>query len=144
MSIPRRGAEIDVGQRIRASGLLRIPFETEDFSYQKFLAKDGIFSVMSRPTIVPLEHTSFSGMRIFIISEDHFERFVPIHSTTRIRTGSRNFNWRSKWFLSPEREQDFRKTGLAHLVALSGYNVTILCVAVFGHFFGFPKPHESF
>ena len=144
MSIPRRGAEIDVGQRIRASGLLRIPFETEDFSYQKFLAKDGIFSVMSRPTIVPLEQTSFSGMRIFYHLRTSFlnvlYQYIPPPESALaagILIGDRSG-------FSPEREQDFRKTGLAHLVALSGYNVTILCIAVFWAFFWIPKMARIF
>ncbi|QQS58907.1 ComEC family competence protein [Candidatus Peregrinibacteria bacterium] len=139
LSIPRRGAEIEVGQRIRAHGMLKTPFEFPDFSYRTFLAKDGIFSVMSRPNITPLERNPFSGMRLLYSLRTSFLNILQKHVPPPESALAAGILIGDRSGFSPEREQDFRVTGLAHLVALSGYNVTILCIAVFWVFFWIPK-----
>jgi len=47
-------ADFRYGDRIRAEGKLQTPTDTGDFSYRDYLARQGVYSIMSRPRVTGL------------------------------------------------------------------------------------------
>lgn len=137
----RHGSGLRFGEVITLSGKLEIPFETEEFSYKNYLAREQIFAIMNYPqveknggsVIHPLLSPLFALRSWF---DDALKRAIPSPESAfaaGILIGDRSG-------FTPEYEEAFRKTGLSHLLALSGYNITIIVLAVFWLLQWFTKP----
>jgi competence protein ComEC len=128
-----------IGDRISAGGKLNRPRVRDDFNEEQYLALSGITAVLRRATIEEMrptqnaEHTTmqFALRRILqdlkYSLEYRINRLFPEPSASLIRgllTGSRRG-------FSEDLLEDFNTTGLTHLIAISGTNVTIV-IAVFG------------
>lgn len=116
------------GDRIRAKGEMRHPENfTNDFDYAAYLAKDDIYYVMSFPELSVLGHGEGSRVYAFLFSvKDAFsrsmERILPEPHAAFLKgliIGERQS-------FSEELREELRATGTTHLVALSGYNITIV------------------
>lgn len=116
------------GDRIRAAGRLERPENfSEDFDYAAFLAKDDIFSTMSFPEveIVARDQGRTLHRILFHIKSafaDALERHLPEpHAAfmAGLLLGERQS-------FPTELSARLRVTGTSHLVALSGYNITIV------------------
>jgi len=152
------GGDWRYGDRVRLEGRLRVPFETESFSYEAYLAHHGIYSTLScwmRDT------RAYCPTCVRTQPEDCAWLVAPAQS---ISLKGAIFSFRQKALamietLFPEPEsgllagillgietdipadvmQAFRQTGTAHIIAISGYNFAIiaaLLIAVFGRLFG--------
>lgn len=125
--------EVAYGDRIRVSGELTRPenFTTEtgrEFDYKTFLKKDDIYFQIFRPEIARIEAQAggsalkrnlFALKRWFI---DRLNRLLPQpHAglAAGVTVGAEDS-------LGEGLEQDFRDTGIIHIVVLSGYNVAIV------------------
>lgn len=130
-------ADVAVGDEVRVSGVLRLPenFDNEngiEFDYVNFLAKDRIFSLIhsarfelvNRPTSFMISRTLFNIKSFFlkkvstVLPSPHAELLGGLLLGV-------------KQSLGRELETDFRRVGLIHVIVLSGYNITIILVAVF-------------
>lgn len=134
-----RDSGLEYGDIVRFSGTLEIPFESEEFSYKKYLAREGVFSIIEFPEYKKTGnryHLIFSPlyqMRLWFDSE--LKKRIPSPESAfaaGILIGDRSG-------FSEEWEERFRITGLSHLLALSGYNVTIIALAVFFMTIWLPK-----
>lgn len=131
---------LDIGENITVQGILEKPFETEEFSYFNFLAREEIFATMSFPKIKKMEEKSFFPIltplwRLRTFFENILLTRIPGEEgafANGILIGERSG-------FSAETEQKFRKVGLTHLLALSGFNITIVALAVLGVFFWLPQ-----
>jgi competence protein ComEC len=124
--------EYKYGDVIYVTGKLEKPknFETDQgkvFDYVNYLRKDGIFYVMSYPRveIVSSGHGNFLKSFLFYIKGKFLEKInLNILSPENLLMGGLILGEKSAF--SEELRTSFVNTGTIHIVALSGYNVTIV------------------
>jgi len=116
------------GDRISIHGELRRPKNfTSDFNWPRYLSKDDIYYEIFYPEIeITKTDSSFSIRRELFKIKSAFvgkiqKQFSEPQSSllSGLLVGERSS-------LGEDLEDDFRKTGLIHIVVLSGYNVTII------------------
>lgn len=130
------------GDKVHIEGELRKPknFVDEDggtFDYVSYLGKDDIFYQMFYPQLEliengggnPVKRTLFAFKRGFL---EKVGRVIPDPQVSLLG----GLVVGAKQSLGEELQEDFRKTGIIHIVVLSGYNVTIVAEAIM-RFFSF-------
>ena len=136
-----RTENVEFGDEIRVWGSLEIPSENEEFSFKNYLAKDGIFSIVSQATVQKVSRENHGNpllqalLQIKTGFESRLREMIPAPQSffaAGILLGSRQS-------MPEEILENFRRTGLLHLLALSGFNITILILAVFWALRNFPK-----
>jgi len=137
--------EFHYGDKIRLDCVLEIPKSfspapdnENTFDYKMYLAKDGIFYICQKPKI---EFVSAGGSGIYkaILNiknkfEESIEKFTPSPESgllIGLLLGGDDK-------LSKEVQNNFSQTGMTHIVAVSGYNVTIVAeyLMILGIFLG--------
>jgi len=124
--------QFSYGDRVRLQGKLQKPenFETDTgrvFNYVSYLGKDKIFYQMFYPEIelIDSQGGNFIKRNLFALKDAFLrsiKKVVPDpHSALLggITVGAEES-------LGDKLQDDFRKTGIIHIVVLSGYNVTIV------------------
>ena len=135
--------EHEIGEVLRLTGTVKVPenFENEngiEFDYENYLAKDKIHSLIYYPRTEILRSASdnFSLSRhIFSVKKAFLEKIQSIIPSPEAELLG-GILLGTKRSLGKDLEEKFRRTGLIHIVVLSGYNVTIIAEAIF-RFFGF-------
>lgn len=119
------------GDRLRLHGALETPPEDDQFSYADYLARQGVYSLLRRPTVTPLG--SGQANAFFQILFNFKARALEVAAAlfpepqasliSGILLGSDSG--------IPKRLQDaFQVTGTSHLVAISGFNISIVAGAL--------------
>ncbi|OGJ50371.1 hypothetical protein A2335_02850 [Candidatus Peregrinibacteria bacterium RIFOXYB2_FULL_32_7] len=132
ISIPRY-PEYRYGDILEISGELIKPEIIEDFAYDKYLARYKIYSVIYSPQIKNLHKNKgdFFYKNIFEFKkyvENRLNQLFPEpHASFEagLITGSRKG-------IPDNLMQDFNTTGLTHIIAISGYNITLVIVLISG------------
>lgn len=115
------------GDKLKINCALEIPENIEGFDYRMYLAKDNILYLCKNPKIAILESNQGSQAYAVIlkIKNKLQEKIIALLPAPQsglliglILGGDDN--------LSKEIQDNFSKTGLTHIVAVSGYNVTIV------------------
>jgi len=126
------------GDRIALSGILRAPknFSSnqtsvggKEFNYIKYLAKDGIHYQIFKPKINLIRHNDGNWIKskLFLWKKQFLENISRVlHEPYSALLGGLTVG--AKQSLGKELLDDFRATGLIHIVVLSGYNVTIMVI----------------
>ncbi len=139
------GEDFKYGDIIKFSGKLEKPenFVTDQgkvFDYMNYLRKDGIFYIMNYADVevVSQRNGNFVKRSLFAVKEKFLEKMnLVIASPENLLMGGLILGEKSSF--SEELRQNFVNTGTIHIVALSGYNVTIVA-EWFMKLFGFlPK-----
>ena len=130
----------EYGQRIRLRGKLKTPPENEDFSYRDYLAAKNIHSYMTIARITTLPGNGGNPIirALYTFKEKSYNniyRLFPDPESSLLAgillgvdTG-----------LSSELQQAFKNTGTAHIIAISGFNISIIAgifFVLFSRFFG--------
>ncbi len=123
--------QFSYGDRVKIKGDLLEPGELEDFSYNNYLSRYGIYSVMRRPKIEVLEtgqgNLFWKAMTDLQLSfMERINRIFPEpHASFEagLLVGARKG-------IPPDLMEEFNLTGLTHIIAISGYNITIIIVFV--------------
>lgn len=127
------------GDYLRVTGTLRLPFVSRDstFDYGAYLARRGIFTTMINPTVEVLPSQDGFMQRMWVgaflgiyairntflasinraLPEPHAAFIAGILAGTRSQ-------------LPDSIKQDFARTSTSHIVAVSGYNITIVATAI--------------
>ena len=128
------------GDRLRLRGKLKTPPENEDFSYRDYLAAQHIHSYMSSAevTVLPGKGGNLISAALYAIKQkslDNIYRMFPDPESSLLAgillgvdTG-----------LTQELQQAFKNTGTAHIIAISGFNMSIIAglfVVFFSRFLG--------
>ncbi|HET6445925.1 MAG TPA: DNA internalization-related competence protein ComEC/Rec2 [candidate division Zixibacteria bacterium] len=118
---------IAYGTRLRMSGQIITPEEDLDFDYRAYLARRGIYSQMSWPDIQMLEveqgnpvYHAIYGFKERAQSTIH--RILP-DPQAALLSGILLGNDDE---IPAELEEQFRISGLSHIIAISGFNIAIL------------------
>jgi competence protein ComEC len=123
------------GDVIRLRGRLKTPPENEDFSYRDYLAGQGIHSYMTSAEVTALPGNRGNGIVAALYafkqkSLENIHRMFPDPESSLLAgillgvdTG-----------LTRELQQAFKNTGTAHIIAISGFNISIIAGIFFAFF----------
>lgn len=113
------------GDRVWFRGQVELPENFEGFDYVGFLQRQNVYAVLKRPQIIVLHQASglnelFARLRDFVIERSKYS-FSPKAGAliTGMLIGERGT-------IPEDLETAFRQTGMTHIVAVSGYNMTIV------------------
>lgn len=115
------------GDRLAAQGRLEAPPEGEEFSYRDYLAQQGVYSRMTSARLERLESGQGNPFRaaVYALRERALEEIYRLWPDPEasllagILLGVESG-------ISEEVQQAFRDTGTAHIIAISGFNITIV------------------
>lgn len=123
------------GDKIEISGKLATPKSSEDFDYQKYLAKDDIFSIIYFPEIELLASNQggwLMGKLLFV--KNKFKDSVSQILIEPPGAFLAGLLLGEKRGVPADLTVAFSRTGTTHIIALSGFNITIIAVALMGLF----------
>ncbi len=129
-----RYPEFDYGDLIEFDGLIKKP---KSESYAKYLEKDSIFAVSDYPKskLISKNNGLFFKAALFSLKENFVGNINKILSYEKAAFLS-GITIGERAQFSKEFKEAMNNSGTSHLVALSGYNITILATAAFA-FFGY-------
>lgn len=115
------------GDQVELFGSITTPFETEDFSYKEYLAQRGITSVMSFPWVDLIERDhKFNVMRgLFSIRHAAYEKIQQFYPQPEAGLLS-GILLGIETDIPGDLKNAFQNTGTDHIIAISGFNMTIL------------------
>ncbi len=134
------GGDWHYGDVVRLRGHLKTPPENEDFSYQDYLARQGILAYMPDAEATRLPFTGGNSFLRLVYTFkahalDHVYRIFPDPEASLlagILLGDDNG-------LSADLQQAYKNTGTAHITAISGFNIAIIAalfVSLFSRLLG--------
>ena len=118
------------GERVWIRGILKQPENFDNFNYVAYLRKHNITAELSKPRIIILQNPphNLSGwlgkLRQQVIAISH--RTLNEHSSAIVL----GMLIGHKEQLPAEVEDSFRKSGLIHILVVSGFNLTIIALGV--------------
>jgi len=146
----RRYPDFNYLDKIKITGNLESPFETDEFSYKDYLMKDGIYSVMAFPEIELIskehQHGAFSFLceKLFLIKQRFRENikrnFSPPYSSVL-----EGMILGDSGAMDEDLKNKLNITGLRHIIAVSGTHIIILASILMSLFvaMGFWR-HQAF
>lgn len=123
------------GDMIELEGKITVPEKFDTFDYQSYLAKDGIFFTMYSPRTALLSsgNGNFIYGKIFVLKNKFKEKLMKILPEPQSAL-LRGLLLGERSGLEEKLKADFATTGTSHIVAVSGFNVTIIAVLILGLF----------
>lgn len=119
----------EYGDFLKVSGQVQAPPKFEGFDYARYLARFGIYSLMYYPHLEPVAGELTLGQNIYLsllrgkwAIRNILEKSLPEPEAglgTALLLGYRRT-------ISPEDSTAFARTGLSHLIAISGSHITIM------------------
>ncbi len=119
------------GDVVRLHGALAEPPVWEDFSYRDYLAREGIFSLMNMPSVEVLAGSSGRGLGHALAAlrargEAVIAALIP-NPEAALLTG---ILLGREGGISADVMAAFRTTSTAHIIAISGFNITVIAGAL--------------
>jgi competence protein ComEC len=124
------GAREDVcyGDRLRLKGETELAARLPDFDYRRYLAEQGVFALMDVDGEEGLERLGIGGNRFLrlgnVLRECLLDRLDRVISAD-VAALAHGLLFGERASLSDEVDEAFRRTGLTHLLAISGMNLAI-------------------
>ncbi len=125
-------AKISYGDCVTVSGTFELPesFITPSgrvFQYPEFLAKDGVMGIVRKATTAVVDDNCGNSVVTFLLAAKHtfvaqLHEVLPPDEAGLVS----GFLIEGKQAVSSDLQDMFRRTGLSHTVALSGFNVSII------------------
>jgi len=115
------------GDRVWVAGLLETPPEREDFSYREYLARQGIHSLIRRAQVTLLAEDQANPLARYLFSfkrraQSIIARTLP-EPQAALLTG---ILLGVETGIPADLMDDFAATGATHIIAISGFNITII------------------
>lgn len=121
----RSAGTLGPGDQVRLRGKLERPARFGTFDYRAYLAKDGIHSVMRSAQIRSVDHRrTLAG--VLFAGREFFTDRVKRHFAGDTGSFLLGIMVGETSGMSARLEENFQRTGLTHVLALSGYNISIL------------------
>ncbi len=128
-----RYPEIEYGMKLELVGRLETPPSDGDFNYRAYLEHQNIYSLMSLPHVTVLAEGEGSPVYHAILTvkhraQDSITQLLPSPQSallSGILLGNDNG-------MPPDLADDFRNTGMTHIIAISGFNIAILIAILMG------------
>ncbi len=132
VSLPRYPA-VPYGARVRVTGRLQEPENFGDFDYKSFLARQDVHSQMSWPTVNVISeghgNPIYYGIYAFKDKAQETIKSLLPNPHAALLSGILLGNDNE---LSPDLDDAFRRTGMTHIIAISGFNIAILAAILLG------------
>lgn len=142
------------GDQLEISGNLLLPGQIEDFDYAGYLSRYGIHAVMYRPKVNQIPSPDKERVRErwtqkaygFLLKIKHsFEsQMNRTFSTEPSSSFMAGLLLGSRKGIPDELSEAFRITGLTHIIAISGYNITLIASILLSLFKPFGKKLSLF
>jgi len=119
------------GDVIEIIGLLEEPFETEEFSYKKYLERYQVYGVVKNPRVRVIDnamHNPFYDV-IFRIKREVQDRINKLWAEPYASFESGLLLGARKG-IPDYLTEAFNVTGLTHIIAISGYNISLVIMLV--------------
>lgn len=123
------------GDKIELAGKLKTPNSGEDFDYQKYLAKDDIYSIAYFPEMKLLAQGQENWLMGKLLTVKN--KFADSISQILIEPQGAflaGLLLGEKRGLPQDITDAFSRTGTTHIIALSGFNITIIALALMNLF----------
>lgn len=119
------------GDRIRATGLLATPATWDSFSYADYLGRQGVFSIMQNAAIEVVGSGYGSPihaalLRFKRVAHRQIEGALPDPQAALLA----GIVLGKEQGIAPQLEEDFRRVGASHIVAISGFNMVVISAIV--------------
>jgi len=120
--------ELYYGDRLRLTGRTEVPERLPDFDYRLYLAQQGVFALMSVDGQTGLERLGVGGSGL--LREGNILREWLLSRLDRVLPGdvaalAHGLLFGERASLSDETNEAFRRTGLTHILAISGMNLAV-------------------
>lgn len=117
-----------LGDELAVNDTLKEPENfTEDFDYRAYLAKDDIYGTFFFPKVEKVGEDK-GGRLVLVLSkikhafEEKIDRALPEPHAAFLK----GLTLGERESLPEELVEDFKRTGVTHIIALSGYNITLV------------------
>ena len=129
--ITRKYPSFHYGNEILVDGIINIPYDSADFKYSNYLSRFGIYSVIKYPEIEIIQKFSGNFILSFLYNLKHLlvnviNRILPEPASAFLV----GLLFGVKQNIPKDLLADFSTTGLTHIIALSGFNITIIAGAL--------------
>jgi competence protein ComEC len=123
--------DFQYGDEVSFEGKLEEPENFLDFDFKAYLAKEGIYSIVNYPKLEIVKNNQGSIIKSFLLKiknsfEEKINSILPEPESSFL--GGLLLGERQS--LNADLKEKMQKSGTSHLIALSGYNITIICSAV--------------
>lgn len=120
------------GDKIVLTGKFAQPLKFNDFDYAAYLAKDNIYSLINYPEIKIIDHHQGFWLKEFLNKikvnfQKQIEKVFPEPESGFLN----GLLLGEKTTMDKNLQLALQKSGTTHLIALSGYNITIIVEAVY-------------
>lgn len=123
----RRFPAYRIGDRVRLEGVMEKPENFSDFDYVSYLARDGMFAMMSFPRAENTgEDTAWRLAVVLARTKNAFESSIEKSLPEPHAAFMKGLLLGERASLPESITEDFKRAGVSHIVALSGYNITIV------------------
>ncbi len=127
---------VSIGDVVSFSGIVEVPesFETDTgrvFDYTAYLAKDTVYLEMSEPVSFERTEVRFTIGRLLSIPREWFLGNIQSVLPEPAGALAGGILLGEVQSLGEDIEEEFRVSGLSHIVVLSGYNITIIAEVIF-------------
>ncbi|MBL8051295.1 MAG: ComEC/Rec2 family competence protein, partial [Anaerolineales bacterium] len=125
----------EYGERLRLRGQLKTPPENEDFSYKDYLARQSIYSYITKAEV-----TRLPGNNGNIVTAQVYKlKLRLLENTYRLFQDPEASLFAGILFgvetgLPRKLQEAFKNTGTAHIIAISGFNIAIIAGVLFSTF----------
>lgn len=122
--------EFEYGDIVSVRGKLASPQKFDDFDYAAYLAKDSIFSLSYYPKIEKTGEASFSLFRDIFKAKRAFQDSISRSVAEPNASFINGILLGSREGIPQGLKEDFNETGTTHLLAISGYNITVVALYI--------------
>ena len=122
------------GDRVKVKGRLRLPRSAQekgDFDWQRYLSYQGIWVELHTGWVEMLESSDFSLMRWAQQNEDYLAARIERTLPNPLAQVAKSILLGDKEKLPPPILEDFRRTGTAHVLVVSGLHVGLILFIFF-------------
>ena len=116
-----------IGDELDITGVLEQPENYSDFDYVSYLARDGIFATIGFPEIEKVGEGKGSRVKYVLSRVKHaFEEKIEVVLPEPHAAFLKGLLLGERESLPSNLVEQFKITGTTHIVALSGYNITLI------------------
>ena len=119
--------ELRYGDRVRATGALSLPQTWDTFSYADYLARQGIFSIMRNASVEVVGSGHGSPIMAALLGLKAAARRQIHKALPEPQAGLlAGILLGDESGIAPGMDEAFRRSGAAHIIAISGFNMVVI------------------
>ncbi len=126
-----KGQKFFYGDWVMVEGKIKQAKAFNDFDYPGFLERFNVYGVMSYPKVLILKHNKANSVKFYLLKlKEKFSKKIAGFLEEPENSLALGILIGAKKSLPADVMENFNITGTSHIVALSGFNITIIVVAL--------------